>query len=57
VDSSQPQLLDEAREELYKALQYEELKDSNLLIFANKQDRPEAISIPEITERLGLNSL
>ena len=35
----------------------EELKDADLLVFANKQDLPHAMSAPELTEKLGLQKL
>lgn len=33
----------------------DELKEAVLLVFANKQDLPNALSVGEITEKLGLN--
>ena len=38
-------------------LQEDELRDAVLLVFANKQDLPNAMSAAEITEKLGLNQL
>ena len=38
-------------------LQEEELRDAFLLVFANKNDLPNALSGSEITEKLGLNSI
>ena len=38
-------------------LSEDELRESVLLVFANKQDLPNAMSINEITEKLGLNQL
>jgi ADP-ribosylation factor protein 1 len=35
-------------------LQDDELKDSILLVFANKQDLPNAMSASQLTEKLGL---
>jgi len=35
----------------------DELKDAVLLVFANKQDLPNALSVSELTERLGLQAL
>ena len=35
----------------------EELREAVLLIFANKQDLQSAMTIKEITEKLGLNTL
>ena len=38
-------------------LQEDELRDAVLLVFANKQDLPNAMSVKEVTERLSLNKL
>ena len=38
-------------------LEEEELRDAVLLVFANKQDLPNAMSVSDIQERLGLNTL
>ena len=38
-------------------LQEEELKEALLLVFANKQDLPNAMPVGEITDKLGLNGL
>eukprot|EP01084_Bolivina_argentea_P073018 132533_1 len=46
-----------AKEELHGLIAEEELKDAVLLVFANKQDLPNAMSVKDITERLGLNQL
>ena len=46
-----------ARDELHRMLAEDELKDAVLLVLANKQDLPNAMSINECTERLGLNEL
>jgi len=35
----------------------DELKDALILVFANKQDLPNAISTSELTEKLGLHNL
>ena len=56
VDSSDKDIVDIAREELQRMLGEEELRDAVLLVFANKQDMG-VMSVPEITERLGLHSL
>jgi|EP00945_MAST-04E_sp_MAST-4E-sp1_P007871 ADP-ribosylation factor 1/2 len=57
VDSNDKDRIDAAREELQKMLQEDELKDSVVLVFANKQDLPNAMSAPEVTEKLGLHNL
>ena len=56
MDSSDKYRVDLAREELMRMLSEEELKEAVLLVFANKQDIG-VLSVPEITERLGLNTL
>ena len=38
-------------------LQEDELRDAVLLVFANKQDLPNAMTAAEITEKLGLSQL
>eukprot|EP01084_Bolivina_argentea_P094854 170546_1 len=46
-----------AKEELHGMLQDDELRDAVLLVLANKQDLPNAMSINEVSERLQLNSI
>ena len=46
-----------AREELHRMLAEDELSDALLLVFANKQDLPHAMSVSEVTEKLGLTEL
>jgi ADP-ribosylation factor protein 1 len=43
--------------ELEKLLENDELKDALLLVFANKQDLPNAMKVQEITEKLRLNEI
>ena len=38
-------------------LPQDELRDAVLLVFANKQDLPNAMNAAEITDKLGLHSL
>lgn len=57
VDSNDRERASEAREELSKMLQEDELREAVLLVFANKQDLPNAMSAAEITDKLGLNQL
>ena len=57
VDSNDRERIDENREELHKMLSEEELKDAVLLVFANKQDLPGALTCPEITDKLGLHTI
>jgi len=46
-----------AKEELNRMLAEDELRDAVLLVFANKQDLPNAMKVQEVTEKLGLNKL
>ena len=46
-----------ARDELHRMLNEDELRDSVLLVFANKQDLPNAMSAAEMTDKLGLHGL
>jgi ADP-ribosylation factor-like protein 1 len=46
-----------SKEELMSMLEEEELKDAALLVFANKQDIPGAMSPAEVSDALGLNRL
>ncbi|XP_061679140.1 ADP-ribosylation factor 4-like [Syngnathoides biaculeatus] len=57
VDSNDRERVAEAADELSKMLGEQELKDAVLLVFANKQDLPNALSISELTDHLGLNAL
>jgi len=64
VDSNDRERMDEsqgaensAKDELHRMLAEDELRDAVVLVFANKQDLPNAMSVQQITETLGLNSL
>jgi small GTP-binding protein len=57
VDSSDRERVDDAREELDKVLCEEEMRDAALLVFANKQDLPNALTTTEVTERMGLHQM
>jgi len=64
VDSNDRERIDDAqgadnsaKEELHRMLSEDELRDAVLLVFANKQDLPNAMTVNEVTERLGLNQL
>lgn len=57
VDSNDRDRIPDAREELQRLLNDDELRDALLLVFANKQDLPNAMDAAEITEKLGLSSL
>jgi len=57
VDSNDRERISEAAEELNKMLNEDELREAVLLVFANKQDLPNAMSVAEITDKLGLHNL
>jgi len=57
VDSNDRERIDEAALELNHFLREDELRDAVLLVFANKQDLPTAMSVSEVTDRLGLNAI
>ncbi|XVE93822.1 hypothetical protein REPUB_Repub01dG0227800 [Reevesia pubescens] len=57
VDSNDRNRVVEARDELHRMLNEDELRDVVLLVFANKQDLPNAMIVAEITDKLGLHSL
>eukprot|EP00438_Fugacium_kawagutii_P017023 Skav225432 [mRNA] locus=scaffold680:394361:395213:- [translate_table: standard] len=52
VDSNDRDRIEDAREELTKMLNEDEMRDAVLLVFANKQ-----AGAAEVTEKLGLNTL
>merc|ERR1712000_586282 len=57
VDSNDPARFEEARAELQSMLQEAELRDAVLLVYANKQDLPNAKSVSEVTQALQLTEL
>mmetsp|Transcript_5238 Transcript_5238/g.9809 ORF Transcript_5238/g.9809 Transcript_5238/m.9809 type:complete len:218 (+) Transcript_5238:83-736(+) len=57
VDSSDRDRIEEASEELLKMLHREEMRDAVLLVLANKQDLPNAMTTTELSTTLGLNGL
>lgn len=57
VDSADRERIEEAKLELKKLLHEQELNDVILLVFANKQDMPNAMSVSEVREKLDLSTL
>lgn len=57
VDSTDKDRMGVAKHELFALLDEDELRKSLLLIFANKQDLPEAATEVEIAEQLGVSSI
>jgi len=57
VDSNDRERAGEAKDELNRMLNEDELRDAALLVFANKQDLPNAMNAAELTDKLGLHTL
>jgi ADP-ribosylation factor protein 1 len=57
VDSNDRDRVFEAKDELHRILNEDDLRDAVLLVFANKQDLPNAMNAAEITDKLGLHSM
>ncbi|KAK7899425.1 hypothetical protein WMY93_020278 [Mugilogobius chulae] len=57
VDSNDPERIKDAAEELQTMLQEDQLRGVALLIFANKQDLPRAMTTADITDALGLSAV
>lgn len=56
VDSNDRARINEAADELKKLLVEDELRDASVLVLANKQDLPQAMSTAEVANKLGLNN-
>lgn len=57
VDSNDRDRIGEAAEELQKMLSEEDLANAAVLVFANKQDLPNAMPTTEVTDKLRLHNL
>jgi ADP-ribosylation factor protein 1 len=57
VDSNDRERVEDSREELHRMINEDELRDAVILVFANKQDLPNAMTASEITEKLGLHTI
>merc|ERR1712076_269360 len=57
VDSNDRDRIDDAREELSKILNEDEMQNAVLLVFANKQDLPNSMPTAEVSDKLGLQSM
>merc|ERR1712072_1576306 len=57
IDSNDRDHIEDAREELVQMLNEDEMKDAVLLVLANKQDLPNAMTASEVIEKLGLNGM
>ena len=54
VDSNDRERIDEASSEIRKMFEFDELRDASLLVLANKQEFPNAMSAAEVMEKLQL---
>ncbi|CAH8842773.1 unnamed protein product [Trichobilharzia szidati] len=57
VDSNDRDRIGESADELNKMLSEDELRDVVILVFANKQDLPNAMSTAEVAEKLRLREI
>jgi signal recognition particle receptor subunit beta len=57
IDSNDTNRIDESREVLFRLLDEDELRDSVLLIYANKQNLPNVIKPRDLADRLRINSI
>merc|ERR1711972_1269466 len=57
VDSNDRDRTEDAREELTKMLSEDEMREAVLLVLANKQDLPQAMTSSDVVEKLGLHDL
>lgn len=57
VDSNDRERISDSRYELQQLAQEDELEEIPILILANKQDLPNAMTVREITDELELNKL
>ena len=57
IDSNDRKRIEEARKEMMGMLSENDLANTILLVFANKKDLPQALSVSEITEQLELTKL
>merc|ERR1711904_519446 len=57
VDSSDRERMEDAREELFRMLDDDEMRDAALLVFANKQDLPGAMDASQVAKKLDLHKL
>ena len=55
VDSSDKERLEEARDELDRILLDDRLRNTSLLVFSNKVDKPQSVSTSEVTDKLCLH--
>nr|XP_043627692.1 ADP-ribosylation factor 1-like [Erigeron canadensis] len=57
VDSNNKRRIYQARNELHRLLNEDELSDATILIFANKKDLPNAMHVSEVADKLKLHTI
>ncbi len=57
VDSNDRERMPECKDELKRILEADELKDAIILVMANKQDLPNALTVEEVSERLEIQNI
>jgi len=57
VDSNDEERIAESAEALAMVIHEESMRDVPILVYANKMDLPNALTVPQISERLGLTQL
>ncbi|KAK5971321.1 ADP ribosylation factor, partial [Trichostrongylus colubriformis] len=57
VDSADVARMGEARNEIHSLIESAELHDAVLLVFANKQDMPNAMSVADVIKALDMHSI
>ncbi|VDM60164.1 unnamed protein product [Angiostrongylus costaricensis] len=57
VDSADRERIEEARQELHSLIDDPELRDKLLLVFANKQDMPNAMDATEVSKSLHIRNI
>lgn len=57
VDCNDGERMGEARDELQRLVSEPELRDVKVLVFANKQDLPQAMNVAQVSETLGLTAM
>lgn len=55
VDANDPTRIDEAKEELMNVMNNDLIRDAVLLVYANKQDLPHAMTCSQIMDKLDIN--
>ncbi|CAG9316805.1 unnamed protein product [Blepharisma stoltei] len=57
VDSNDTKRIEDAKEELYRLVNEDQLRDTCVLVLANKQDLPHSMTAAELTDKLGLHAI